>query len=85
MAGKPGMHSRTLNPAAAERLRDKIKSGMLIKALEDHVLDGKDMSRSQVAAAVALLKKTVPDLSQVDSAVQMDGNLTINIKRFAGD
>jgi hypothetical protein len=66
MAGKSGMHHRTLNPAAVERLRDKIKSERLIKALEDHVLDGAEMSKSQVSAAVALLRKTVPDLSATE-------------------
>ena len=60
------MHNRTLNPAAVERIRDRIKSDRIIKALEDHVLEGAEMSKTQVSAAVALLRKTVPDLSSAE-------------------
>ena len=73
MAGKPGMHKKVLNPAAVERIRERIRSGMIIEKLESHVLAGEEMSSSQVTAALGLLKKRIPDLS----AVEMGGELTV--------
>ena len=66
MAGKPGMHKKVLNAAAVERIRSRIKADRLIDAMENHVLNGKEMSRSQVTAAIGLLKKCVPDLTAVE-------------------
>lgn len=66
MAGKPGMHRKALNPAAVERIRERIKADRLIDALENHVLSGKEMSSTQVSAALGLLKKRVPDLAAIE-------------------
>ena len=66
MAGKAGMHKKLLNPAAVEVIREKIQAEKLIKTLESHVLEDKEMSASQVSAALGLLKKRVPDLSAVE-------------------
>ena len=66
MAGKKGMHTRVLNAAAVERVRERIQADRIIKRLEDHVLDGKEMSPSQVTAGLGLLKKRVPDLAAVE-------------------
>lgn len=71
MAGKPGMHKRVLNPAAVERLRGKIKAERIIAKLENHVLNDEEMSRSQVSAAIGLLKKVVPDLSNVEHSGEL--------------
>lgn len=49
-----------------EKTRAKIKSGLLINALSNHVLGENKMLNSQVRAADILLKKTIPDLSQVN-------------------
>lgn len=73
MAGKPGMHRKALNPAAVERIRQRIKADRLIDALENHVLADKEMTKSQVSAALGLLKKCVPDLS----AIEMSGEMTV--------
>ena len=35
---------------------------VLLKALEDHVLGKKEMTASQVSAALALLKKALPEM-----------------------
>jgi hypothetical protein len=42
--------------------RGRIKFTELILALEDHALGGEKMSATQVNAAIALLKKVLPDL-----------------------
>ena len=45
-------------------MRSKINVLALIEALERHVLGEKEMTATQVNAALALLKKTLPDLSE---------------------
>lgn len=49
--------------ASAGDMRSKIDVLALITALEQHVLGEKEMTATQVNAALALLKKTLPDLS----------------------
>lgn len=44
--------------------RDRINAHALIEALEQHVLGEKEMTSTQVSAALALLKKTLPDISE---------------------
>jgi hypothetical protein len=70
MAGKPGMHTRLLSPARAEEIREKIRATLIVKKLEDHILEAQEMSPSQVTAALGLLKKAVPDLA----AITHEGN-----------
>lgn len=65
MAGKQGMHTKVLNPAAVERIRERIQADRIIKKLENHILDAEEMSSSQVTAALGLLKKRVPDLASI--------------------
>lgn len=40
---------------------------MLVKRLEDHILNDAEMSKSQVTACLGLLKKTLPDLQTVQN------------------
>lgn len=47
-----------------EKTRERIRTSMLANRLTDHVLGKCEMTTSQVTAAVALLKKTLPDLAQ---------------------
>jgi len=54
-----------------DMLREKIQAGMLIERLESHVLRDKKMEKSQVSAAIALLRKILPDLQTVDGNQQI--------------
>ena len=57
-----------INPLSQPKLdemRKRIKATLLLKALEDHVLNGSEMKASQIRAAETLLRKVVPDLSNV--------------------
>lgn len=72
MAGKPGMHKKLLNPAAVERIRERIQADRIIDKLENHILDAQEMSSSQVTAALGLLKKKVPDLSAVEHSGEIE-------------
>lgn len=60
------MAPRTLRPKHTEEVRLKIQASQLINRLENHVLKDQEMTSSQVAAALGLLKKSVPDLSSVE-------------------
>lgn len=49
-----------------QKIRERIKSTLLVEALTDHVLGDREMKNSQVTAAVALLRKVIPDMAQVE-------------------
>ena len=50
-----------------EKTREKIRTSMLVKRLVDHVLSEEPlMQQSQVTAALGLIKKTLPDLSNME-------------------
>lgn len=46
--------------------RDKIKNSNILNALIEHVEGGREMSSTQVTAALGLLKKALPDLQSVE-------------------
>jgi len=63
-----------------ENTRNKIRTTHLIKRLDNHIHADEDLlSPSQVAAALGLLKKTLPDLKAVElqGEVEHKGGLTI--------
>jgi len=61
-------------PAAQKinAMRDKIDVNALIDALELHVLGENKMTATQVSAALALLRKTLPDLLSVPVVKQAE-------------
>ncbi|MDE2337346.1 MAG: hypothetical protein KGL10_08535 [Alphaproteobacteria bacterium] len=50
--------------------RDKIMAEELILALQAHVLEGGKMTATQVSAAIALLKKILPDVPGAVAAAE---------------
>lgn len=42
-------------------IQDHIDIAKILKALEDHIIHGTDMSATQVNAALTILKKAFPD------------------------
>ena len=60
-----------------DEVRAKIQGSQLVNYLQDHALKGKgsDNSNTRVRAAVALLAKIVPDLSQVSGAGEAGDHL----------
>lgn len=46
--------------------RDKIKNSNILNALIEHVEGNREMSSTQVTAALGLLKKALPDLQSVE-------------------
>ena len=58
-------------------IREKIRAGLLVKHLEDHALGKRDMGKSQVTAALGLLRKVVPDLQSTTISGDPDNPLAI--------
>lgn len=56
----------------ADNAKSAIQTGLLLKRLQEHALEDKEMTRSQIDAARILLKKTLPDLA-VSQLVGEDG------------
>lgn len=57
--------------------REKIKSSMLVNRLQDHANGKVEMTKSQVTAAIALLKKTAPDLQAITLAGDAENPLKV--------
>lgn len=64
--------------------RKKIQASQLINRLTDHILGKVDLSSTQVAAALGLLKKTLPDLSNVSLEGSLDTRTTLIVKDLTG-
>lgn len=54
---------RNIRKSGSADMRNKINAAAIIAALEQHILGEREMTATQVNAALALLKKTLPDLS----------------------
>jgi len=77
-ARKPGFRHN-------EDTRAKIKAQAIINRLHSHVIAKKPiMDSSQVSAAKALLNKVLPDLKAHEIEGTLEGQLTINIVKYAG-
>ena len=57
-APRQGKSSRELTQAH----KDHIQTSAIINRLQEHILGNAEMSGSQVAAALGLMRKTLPDL-----------------------
>lgn len=60
--------------------RDKIRNSNILSYLLKHIEGKRDMSPTQVQAALALLKKTLPDLSSVEHTGNAENPLTLVTK-----
>lgn len=61
----------------SEEHRVKIQNSNILNALIEHVEGKRDMSATQVSAGVALLKKVLPDVSQVTVQGDEDNPLRV--------
>lgn len=76
-----------LNPKQDERTRSAIKTSQLVNRLQGFILSepdpasGKliDMSKTQVSAAIALLRKTLPDLMSTELTGEDGGPVLTNL------
>lgn len=64
------MAARKRRTTLNDKWRENIRTSMLINRLESHVLGEVELTASQVSAALGLLRKTAPDLTQVDGTME---------------
>lgn len=73
------MAARTVKIRHDEETRAKIQTSQLINRLEDHILNDLDLKPTQVTAALGLLKKTLPDLANVELSGDKDNPMQMVI------
>jgi hypothetical protein len=66
----------------SDECRVKIQNSNILNALMEHVLGLREMLPTQVTAAIALLKKVLPDLQAVQLSGPEDG--PIQVERIGG-
>lgn len=79
MSGKPGMRERWSNPAYADACRAKIRAGMILNRLNNHILGKVEMSATQLRAAEVLLRKVLADKSEqkIDATIRTGPLLSV--------
>lgn len=75
---------RTTGFKMPDEHRTKIKNSCILKALIEHVEGKREMSSTQVSAGLGLLKKCLPDLSNVTVSADSDdvGPPVVFINRY---
>lgn len=63
------MAARIRSLTLTDEWRAKIQTSLLIERLQQHVLGKVSMLPTQLKAIEILLRKTIPDLSQVDASI----------------
>lgn len=70
----------------AERMREKIRSGKYLDMLDKHIRGQKEMTASQVNAALKLINKVLPDMKAIEfklDAADMDIKTVTNAQLFS--
>lgn len=75
-ARKPPIGGRPWTP---EKVRERIRTGLLVRRLTDHVVGKLAMEPSQVTAGLGLLRKSLPDLSTVDTTLHGDPDAPVEL------
>jgi hypothetical protein len=66
------MAARTRKQRVDDFTRERIRTGLLVNRLENHVLGEVEMSATQVSAALGLLKKSLADLQSIAHSGDQD-------------
>lgn len=79
------MAARTRKLSIDDRTKLRIKTSQIINRLQDHVFGEVELVATQVTAGLALLRKTIPDLSATTHEGNPDKpietNLSITFRR----
>ena len=67
------------NLSHSDKTRERIKTSMLINRLTSFIEGEVELNSAQVTAALGLMKKTLPDLSSVDSNVDIKGEIVARV------
>ena len=68
-----------------EEHRVKIANSSILNALMEHAMGQREMSGTQVTAAIALLKKVLPDMTESKSDVTVEHRSVMRIPEPAKD
>lgn len=71
---------KPLHPVKIENMKEKIKTTLLIKMLQEHALEDNGASNSRIDAAKFLLNKVMsnaPVITETD--MNMNGNVDLNV------
>lgn len=68
-----------LTNRCADQTRDTIKTSLLVKKLQDHNLEGAELSATQIKAAEILLRKTLPDLKVTEHTGELAHTFPENV------
>lgn len=77
------MAARTRKLRMDDRTKLRIQTTQLINRLENHILNDLPMKPTQVQAALGLLKKTTPDLANLQHTGEDGGPLQVAVVRFS--
>lgn len=75
---------KPLHPVKIENMKEKIKTTLLIKMLQDHALDDNEVSSTRIDSAKFLLNKVMsnaPTVTENDTSVNVTGeikNIVVN-------
>ena len=69
-----------INRHHTNQVREKIQASVIVTRLHKHFMGEIEMTPSQVKAGAELLDRSVPKLSQVQSDVNVEGEITIHHK-----
>lgn len=80
--------AKRLTKRQADGARDAIRTGLLIKRLQDHALNDAEMTQTQLRAAEILLSKTLPSVKAIEHSGR-DGEplpteIVVNVVRPKG-
>jgi hypothetical protein len=67
----------------SEEHRVKIQNSNILNALIEHAVGTRDMSSTQVTAAIALMKKIMPDLAAMDISGSLDHDVDVTVSGLA--
>lgn len=68
-----------------EEHRVKIANSNILNALVEHALGQREMSNTQVTAAIALLRKVLPDMSENKSDITIEHRSVMRMPEVAVD
>lgn len=71
-----------LSGTSALAVRNRIRASELVNVLESHAIDGVEMEATRITAAVALLRKVIPDLAQTQLQVEAGATLIEALKQI---
>jgi hypothetical protein len=77
--------TRGYSREADELTRSRIKTTLLVKALQDNALGkfAEEMSASRIKSAEILLRKVLPDLQAVEHKGDESAPMVVNVRKFS--